>query len=217
MFERDNSVLAAAWCVAVCLGACLWPARLVAQADSASQQAMAQVLKPGDLIRVTVWRQPELSGEFHIMADGSIAHPLYQAIDVRNVPLPEVTERIRQYLTRLTNDPQVVVEPLLSVAVGGEVRTPGLYNVLIGTSLSQAIAQAGGASTEGNIRKVTLLRATRREAIDLTDIRSNRGRMPVRSGDQIFVGRRSSVFRDVVGPLASVLALAVAVVTVSRQ
>ncbi len=220
MSRCADPVLAVVCQVVACLGISLAPAPLAAQSEASQPeqgQVLAQVLKPGDVIRITVWRQPELSGEFHVMADGSIAHPLYQSVNIRDVPLPEVTERIRQYLTRLTNDPQVVVEPLLSVAIGGEVRTPGLYNVLIGTSLSQAIAQAGGAGAEANAKRVSLTRGSRREIIDLTDVRNNRASMPVRSGDQIFIARKGNTFRDIIGPLASVLGLAAAIVTVSRQ
>jgi len=182
-----------------------------------TDSAATAVLRPGDLIRITVWRQPELSGDFRILEDGTIGHPLYQAIAATSTPLPEVRERIRSFLTRLINDPQVVVEPLLSVAVGGEVRTPGLFTLPLGTTVSQAIAQAGGGGDEGSLRKVRLIRDNKREMLDLTDPRANRGSMPVRSGDQIFVSRRGNVFRDLVGPLASILGAAAAIITVARR
>ncbi|HET7601924.1 MAG TPA: polysaccharide biosynthesis/export family protein [Gemmatimonadales bacterium] len=174
-------------------------------------------LRPGDVLRITVWRQPELSGEFHVLQSGTIGHPLYQSIMAVGTPLPELTERIRTYLTRLVNDPQVVIEPLVSVAVGGEVRTPGLYTLPLGTTISQAIAQAGGGGDEGSLRNVRLIRNGQREQIDLADLRVNRASEPVQSGDQIFVSRRSNTFRDIIGPLASVLAAAAAIITVSRQ
>lgn len=174
-------------------------------------------LRPGDVIRITVWRQPELSGEFHVLQSGTIGHPLYQSIVAVGTPLPELAERIRTYLTRLVNDPQVVIEPLISVSVGGEVRTPGLYTLPLGTTISQAIAQAGGGGDEGSLRNVRLIRNGQREQIDLTDLQVNRASQPVQSGDQIFVLRRGNAFRDIIGPLASVLAAAAAIITVSRQ
>jgi polysaccharide export outer membrane protein len=164
-----------------------------------------------------VWRQPELSGEFRITADGAIGHPLYQSVDVKNVTLAEATSRIRQYLTQLTNDPQVVIEPLLSVAVGGEVRQPGLYNLPLGTTLSQAVAQAGGGSDQGALKHVRLIRGRRQIVIDLTDTKENQGAMPVRSGDQIFLERRGNTFRDLIGPMASVLGAVAAIISVSRK
>jgi polysaccharide export outer membrane protein len=174
-------------------------------------------LRPGDVIRITVWRQPELSGEFHVLQSGTIGHPLYQSITAVGTPLPELAERIRSYLTRLVNDPQVVIEPLISVSVGGEVRTPGLYTLPLGTTISQAIAQAGGGGDEGSLRNVRLIRNGQQEQIDLTDLRVNRASQPVQSGDQLFVLRRGNAFRDIIGPLASVLAAAAAIITVSRQ
>ena len=184
---------------------------------TAGVAAAVQSLRPGDVVRITVWRQPELSGEFRITADGTIGHPLYQSVDVKNVTLAEATNRIRKYLTQLTNDPQVVIEPLLSVAVGGEVRQPGLYTLPLGTTLSQAVAQAGGGSDESVLKRVRLIRGARQVIIDLTDTKENRGAMPVRSGDQIFLERRGNTFRDIIGPVASILGAAAAIISVSRR
>jgi polysaccharide biosynthesis/export protein len=206
-------VLTAGWYAALCAAALLAPSRVAAQAAAPGRQGLA----PGDVIRITVWRQPELSGDFRITADGSIAHPLYQAVDLRNVPLAEVAGRLRTFLTRLTTDPQVVVEPMLSVSVGGEVRTPGRLTVPLGTTVSQAIAQAGGGSDQANMRKVRLVRGSQEQRIDLTDLRINKGALPVESGDQIFLSRRSNAFRDVIGPLASVLGAGAAIISIIRR
>jgi protein involved in polysaccharide export with SLBB domain len=103
------------------------------------------------------------------------------------------------------------------VAVGGEVRTPGLLTVPLGTTISQAIAQAGGGAEQANLRKVRLVRGNQQQTIDLTDLRVNRGALPVESGDQIFISRRSSAFRDVIGPLASVLGAGAAIISILRK
>jgi polysaccharide export outer membrane protein len=189
----------------------------VAAQTGLSTPPTRQTLVPGDLVRITVWRQPELSGDFRITANGAIAHPLYQSVDVRNVPLADVAARLREFLTKFTNDPQVVVEPMLGVAVGGEVRTPGLLTVPLGTTVSQAIAQAGGLGDQANLKKVRLVRGNQQQMIDLADLRVNRGALPVESGDQIFISRRSSTFRDLIGPIASVLGAGAAIISVVRK
>ena len=75
-----------------------------------AQEAPAEAaLKPGDVVRITVWRNPELSGEFRIMADGAIGHPLYQAINVSGVSIPALTTRLREFLSTYGQNPQVVV------------------------------------------------------------------------------------------------------------
>ncbi len=205
------------WAVPFLLLLAAVPPASAQDSASAGGSAYVQSLRPGDVVRITVWRQPELSGEFRITADGTIGHPLYQSVDVRNVTLAEATNRIRQYLTQLTNDPQVVIEPLLSVAVGGEVRQPGLYNLPLGTTVSQAVAQAGGGVDQGALKRVRLIRGTHQELIDLTNTRENRGATPIRSGDQIFLQRRGNAFRDIIGPVASILGAAAAIVSVARQ
>jgi polysaccharide export outer membrane protein len=216
MRRVTRQVLQAGWCAALIAVTWLVPASVAAQ-TAPSTPPTRQTLIPGDFVRITVWRQPELSGDFRITADGSIAHPLYQSVDVRNVPLADVAGRLRQFLTTFTNDPQVVVEPMLGVAVGGEVRTPGLLTVPLGTTVSQAIAQAGGGAEQANLRKVRLVRGNGQQMIDLTDLRVNRGALPVESGDQIFISRRSSAFRDVIGPLASVLGAGAAIISIIRK
>lgn len=216
MRRVTRQVVRAGWWAALLAVAWLLPVPVAAQ-SAASTPPTRQTLIPGDFVRITVWRQPELSGDFRITADGSIAHPLYQSVDVKNVPLADVAGRLREFLTKFTNDPQVVVEPMLGVAVGGEVRTPGLLTVPLGTTVSQAIAQAGGGAEQANLKKVRLVRGNQQQMIDLTDLRVNRGALPVESGDQIFISRRSSAFRDVIGPLASVLGAGAAIISIIRK
>lgn len=154
------------------------------------------VLNPGDAIRITVWRKPELSGEFEVTADGSIRHPLYRDVRVAGVPLPTAEERVRVFLKRLEANPDFVVEPLFRVAVGGEVRQPNLYTFTPEVTIAQAVARAGGGTEHGRLNRVRLLRDERELVIDLTRPDVAGARLPVRSGDQIIVPRRSSIFRD---------------------
>lgn len=189
-------------------------------ASAAPQDLRAQsptptfALAPGDVIRITVWRKPEFSGEFRIMADGSIGHPLYQAINVGGVALPSLTNRVREFLSTYEQNPQVILEPLVRVSVSGEVRQPNLLAVPVGTTLAQALAQAGGGTETANLGKVRLVRGSTTRRVDLRS--PGTASMPVESGDQIVVGRRVNIFRDVIGPFASVLAAGAAIVSATR-
>src|SRR5688572_5308763 len=86
---------------------------------SAQATADATILQPGDAVRITVWRQPELSGEFWIAADSTVRHPLYQSVKVAGVPLETAHARLAAFLTRFQETPQFSVEPLLHVSIGG--------------------------------------------------------------------------------------------------
>lgn len=169
-------------------------------------QSTAAVIEPGDAVRIQVWRNAELSGEFLISEQGRIQHPLYQGVDAAGATRSELVDRLRAFLTQYESSPQFVAVPLLKVAVGGEVRTPNLYRFPVETTIAEAVAQAGGVTERGKIDKVKLIRGNQERTIDLTSPTEQDAALTIRSGDRILVERRRDVLREYVGPIASVLA-----------
>jgi protein involved in polysaccharide export with SLBB domain len=186
----------------VLVGAALLLALLPGPGPAAAQSAPE--LRPGDVVRVTVWRQPEMSGEFAVAADSTLAHPLYGQVVVAGVPLSEAESRVRELLGRYESNPQFVLEPLFRVAVGGEVRQPNLYTLAPSITVAEAVALAGGPTERGRLERVTLVRDGGERMLDLTDPGSAATQLRIRSGDRIVVARRTSVFREYVVPVASV-------------
>ncbi|HEY7894284.1 MAG TPA: polysaccharide biosynthesis/export family protein [Gemmatimonadaceae bacterium] len=174
------------------------------------------VLHPGDEVRVTVWRNAEMSGDFLVGVNGALLHPLYQEVPIAGVPMQEVDNRLRKFLTKYESDPQIVVIPLLHTTVAGEVSKPSLYNLPRGTSVGEAIALAGGPTQYGNLGKVLLFRAGREYKIDLRSPLNEWTSRPIESGDQIIVTRHSSFFRDIFFPLVGLVGSAAAIVNVIR-
>lgn len=178
----------------------------------------SDILMTGDLVRITVWQKPELSGEFLVNPEGSLAHPLYQEVKVAGVPLAVAKQRLRDFLAAsYTKDPLLVVEPLLRVTVGGQVNVPNVYSAPRGTTVSQAVAMAGGPTTEAKLSNTRVFRAGKVFKMDLTKSDATGAGQPVRSGDQITVGRKGNFFRDGLGPFASLTAAVVSLVVVFRQ
>lgn len=175
------------------------------------------VLHPGDEVRLTVWRNPELSGDFVIGINGALIHPLYQAVPIIGVPMQEVANRLRNFLKTYQSDPQIVVMPLLHVTVAGEVGKPSLYNLPRGTSIGEAIALAGGPSADGNIRKVSLFRDNREIKIDLQSPLNAWASAPIQSGDAIIVNHRGSFWRDIFVPLVTLTGTVAAIVNLIRR
>jgi len=175
------------------------------------------MLRPGDSVRVAVWRNPELSGAFFVSDDGNIQHPLYQAIHVAQIPLDSVTARIGAFLTQFTTNPQFVVQPAFHIVVRGEVRNPALYTVPLETTLGGAIAAAGGPTPEALLRKVTLVRDQRSYHLDLSDPAAPWTASPIRSGDQIIIGRKSNLFFGTILPLVTASAAVASLISVLRH
>jgi protein involved in polysaccharide export with SLBB domain len=184
---------------------------LVGTAAAAQElESTAAALNPGDAVRITVWRKPDLSGEFFVGSDSSIAHPFYSEVKVAGVPFAVATERVKQFVRRVEASP-VLVEPLYQVMILGEVRNPRLYPVRPEVTIAQALGVAGGTTERAEVRRVQLLRGGQTFLVDLTQAQGGRAQSTIRSGDQIIVPRRASVFRDYIAPLASVTSAVVAV------
>jgi polysaccharide export outer membrane protein len=175
------------------------------------------VLHPGDSVRVVVWRNPELSGAFLVAEDGTLRHPLYQAVHVGGIPIDSVTTRVGSFLTQFTTNPQFVVEPKFHIVVRGEVRSPALYTVPLEVTLGGAIAAAGGPTPDANLHKVTLVRGGNSYHLDLSDPAAPWTATPIRSGDQIIIGRRSNLFFGVILPLVTASAAVASLISVLRR
>ena len=188
----------------------------VAVSDSLSA-VWRQELQPGDVLRVSVWRSTELSGEFIVGPNGKLLHPLYQTIDVVNLPPQQVTANVAAFLARFETNPQFYVEPLYRVYVGGEVRQGGLFNVPQTTTIPQAIAVGGGPAQDADMTDVKLLRGRKVTTYDLTSLGLALDTLHVQSGDQLIVGKKFNFLRDYAGPVASLVTMLIAIGYYTRR
>ena len=196
--------------------ACLALAVLPRGADAQSGSPES-TLKPGDVVRISVWDSPTLSGEFTVGPDGALKHPIYKQVNVSGVPLPQLTGQIETFLKTLQREPKVEVEPLVRVMLGGEIRAPNVYTLAPETTVAEAIARAGGPTDMGLMDQVTIVRGDRREIIDASATGARGGGMLIQSGDQILLGRKHNVLRDYIGPVASIAASIAAFINLARR
>jgi protein involved in polysaccharide export with SLBB domain len=187
------------------------------------QQSM---LAPGDSVRIVVWRKPEFSGDFVVAPNGTITHPLFRSVQVAGVPYATAEANLRRYLSQFEQNPEFVMEPLVRIAVSGEVERPTVFALRPETTIAEAVARAGGATELGarnRVRVVRLGASGQQEQliVNLTDPTIGYGKIPVQSGDQIIVDRRKSFMRDVLlptlGVIGSVASLGLLIDRVSRN
>lgn len=176
-----------------------------------------QVLHPGDAVRISVWRKPELSGEFAVAPDGGLRHPLYRGVNIGGLSVGTAEVRVRTFLATLDEAPQFVFEPLFRVLVSGEVKEPGMLLLAQGTLLVQAVAIAGGPTDRARTDRVRVLRGGSVLMLDLTTPERGNAQTPIQSGDQLFVERRSAIFREYVLPVISIAGSIAAIVNLSRR
>jgi protein involved in polysaccharide export with SLBB domain len=168
-------------------------------------------LLPGDLIRLSGTRESELPGDYPVDETGTVVLPLLGIRNITGVVPGTLKERLRAAYRQQLRNQDVQIALLRRVRVLGAVKNPGIYHVDPTMSVADAIALAGGASQEGQLADVRIVRAGK-------TIRSNVDRdAPVsgglRSGDQIMVPERSWMSRNgkyVVGGLLSAVGIVVA-------
>lgn len=180
---------------AFCFGALLLPA---ANAVDAREYALGS----GDVIRVTVFQNPDLTVETRVTENGSITYPLIGAVNVGGLTLPATEKLIADRL----RDGGFVLKPQVNVlllqirgnqvSVLGQVNRPGRYPIEIaGTTVTDILATAGGASVNG--ADVVTLVGTRngqpyRTEIDVPSLFQPEGikaDITVQGGDILYVHR----------------------------
>jgi polysaccharide biosynthesis/export protein len=166
--------------------------------------ALAQqdyLLVPGDIVRISVFKNPDLSLDARISEGGTIGYPLVGAVPLGGLTLPAAERKIGQMLKDggFVLNPQVNI--LLTTALGnlvsviGEVNTAGRYSLdATGGHLSGMLAAAGGVSESGG--DVAIVTGTRngkpfRREIDIVKMGSGNGTddIELHGGDSVFVNR----------------------------
>lgn len=161
-------VLRAALAGLLVLGGCGGGGALPEQAAvvpqvSATGEPLGYTLGTGDRVRVTVFGEPDLSGEFEVDATGKISMPLVGDIKIGGLPLRESERIVAQTLSQgyLAN-PRVNVEVLnyRPFYIIGEVNSPGSYPYVNGMSVLTAVALAGGYTYRAKEDRMVITRAT---------------------------------------------------------
>jgi protein involved in polysaccharide export with SLBB domain len=164
------------------------PAQAIVQQSSAS-------LRPGDSLRVRVWREPDLSGVFMVDEHGDLTFPRLGRRSVVNVPIDSIRARVQREYAEFVRDASVEITPLYRVRVNGAVRNPGLFTVDPTMSVGDAIGLAGGVSPEGRNGRVDLVRDGRRIATSISPS-SRLVELALRSGDELHVPERAWASRN---------------------
>ncbi len=150
-----------------------------------------------DVLDVLVWKQEQLSGQIRVASDGTIMLPLIGQVKAAGLTTTELQTDLATRMARFVHDPKVTVrvfDPASRVFyVLGEVSKPGMYKLMSGETLSQALAAAGGPTEYANLRKVKIVRRTGVQQVELTvnynDVHSGdlRADVALERGDTITV------------------------------
>jgi protein involved in polysaccharide export with SLBB domain len=195
------------------------PATIPAQAPNVDTTSSPLAVRPGDVIRIQIWGHDELSGEFPVDENYNVLFPLVGFINVRDVTVGQLRERLNTDLSQLFQRPFFTLTPMFRVAVLGEVMKPGLYSADPTMTVVDLLALAGGPTRQANQKKLQLIRGGRavRVPMDPASIaRSTLRELGVRSGDQLAMPR-AFLTRDDLGLILTIANFLLLAYTVVRK
>lgn len=156
-------------------------------------------LRAGDVIKLRIWREEDMSGEFAVPEDGVVILPKIGAWKVTNRITNDLkTEIINAYQKYLRN-PSIEVTFLRRVNVLGAVNEPGVYPLDETMTVANALALAGGTRQDGKPDEVQLLRDGEKLVARISQ-RTRIADLPIRSGDQLYVPERGWLWRAGIVP-----------------
>lgn len=156
----------------ICLtAATLAPASAATPEDAAAPPAAVAgapvvgdnyVLGAGDRVRVIVFGEQQLTGEFFVSPQGTVSYPLVGDIPATGRTLPQFVADLTARLKEgFVNEPRVSAEVLnyRPFYILGEVTKPGTYPYTSDMTVMNAVATAGGFTYRANKRRVFIKRA----------------------------------------------------------
>jgi polysaccharide biosynthesis/export protein VpsN len=160
-----------------------------AASSDASNIADAYRLDSGDQIKITVFNEPNLSGNFQVDGTGMISMSLIGEVQAKNKTVRQLQRDIETKLRDgYLRNPQVSAEVVTfrPFYILGEVNEPGQYPYTDGLTVLNAIASAGDFTYRADKRRVMI------KSVDSPEERSVvlTPTTPVKPGDTIRVRER---------------------------
>lgn len=173
------------------------------------------VIGAEDVLTVTVFNEPTLSGRYRVENDGQFSYPFLGRVRAGGMTLADLAAVLRARLSDgYLRNPQVTVDVdqfrSQSVFVMGEVRSPGKYVLSGAVSLLEVLAQAGSITSSAGSEvlvlhpkspsagavSVTAPGDAEVRRVSLREIESGRlsQNVPIHDGDTIFVPKVERFF-----------------------
>jgi protein involved in polysaccharide export with SLBB domain len=163
--------------------------RASAQTPPAAASADRYVLGPNDRIRLKVYGEPDITGEYEINSGGQVSIPLAGHIKAAGTTTPQLERLIASALAKgIVRDPRVNVEiaQYRPYYILGEVKKSGEYPYRLGLTVMDAVASAGGFTYRANENKVFL----RRSGAGVEETYALDAPVPIFPGDNIRIPER---------------------------
>lgn len=133
-------------------------------ADAVAAKAAddSYIIRPGDVLQVTVWKEEGMDREVIVLPDGTINFPLIGAVNLQEQTAEQAQAKIKERLSKYIPEASVsvVIKANLghTVSVLGQVAKPGEFVMSHHMTVMQALSQAGGLTPYANEGRIKIIR-----------------------------------------------------------
>jgi len=168
-----------------------------------SQRYPRYDLRPGDVVDVSFEFTPEFNQTVTVQPDGFVTLRAVGDVYVAGLTIPKITETIRNAYGKILNNPAIAIvlkdfeKPYFTIS--GQVGRPGKYELRGDTTVTEAIAIAGGFNSSAKHSQVVLFRRVSRDLYEAKLINVKKMLKShdlsedahLRTGDTLFVPQNS--------------------------
>lgn len=119
-------------------------------------------VRPGDLLEISIWKEPDMRRETLVLPDGTISYPLAGHTRVVGLTPSEIERLLSKRLVKYFKNPfiSVIVKKTTGnqIYVLGQVHNPGAFTIVQPTDVMQALSLAGGLSEFADKGDIMVLR-----------------------------------------------------------
>ena len=117
---------------------------------------------PQDIVRIDVWKEPDISRTIPVRPDGKISLPLLNDVQASGLTAMQLSASLRESLAKYLTNPQVTVTVTeinsRRVYITGEVIRAGALPLLPNMTVLQALSSAGGFTQFAKLKNIYVLR-----------------------------------------------------------
>ena len=120
------------------------------------------LLQAGDVLQVTVWKEPDLTGEVLVRSDGGVSFPLVGDVTAAGKTVDQLRDEFTKRLKGFIPDPVVTIATKQmggnQIYVIGRVQRPGGYSFVKPLDVMEALSLAGGGTPFASLNDIVILR-----------------------------------------------------------
>jgi polysaccharide biosynthesis/export protein len=139
------------------------PSTVSADSPGLAIDPKSYVIGAEDILKISVWREADLSGAVGVRPDGKITRPLIGDVQAAGLTPDRLTAALREAYAEKVRNPEITIEVIQvnsrHYSITGEVNRPGMFPLVVPMTVFEALNLSGGFREYAKKTDIKILRA----------------------------------------------------------